>query len=163
MTAGKMDWKQKLIVEWTNNPQRQHLANAAIRDLEDAIQRLAGMGCVLHVEEGPAPPLLEWPRLVFHIRQGQREVRCQADLDELGEDWYGSMEEARQAAGMAKQWQRGGVFTKSVPAPIGASTSEFVPPAPSPPVEPVRSRRSRVNGLQPAKYPVPALVMPGTH
>jgi hypothetical protein len=156
-----MDWRQKLIAEAAPSAQRQHLATAAIHDLDDALQRLAVLGCVMHIEEGPAPKEpQEWPKLVFHIRQGQREVRCQADLDELGEDWYPSMEEARQAAGMAKQWQRGGVFTKSLPAPLSLVPSAA--PKPPPPVEP-SSRRRRLNGATPARYPVPAVIMPGTN
>jgi hypothetical protein len=47
---------------------------------------------------------------------GARSVNCQADLDELGPDWYPTMEEARQAAGLTKQYQRGGIFEKALPS-----------------------------------------------
>jgi hypothetical protein len=52
---------------------------------------------------------------MFHIYQGARVVNCQEDLDDLGDDWYPTMDEARHAAGVTKQMQRGGIFTKSLP------------------------------------------------
>jgi hypothetical protein len=156
-----LNWRQRLLAEWPHDPQRHHRAQAAVKELDLALQTLMSMGFPLHIEEGPPPTIpLEWPKMVFHIRAGSKQVNCQADLEELGPDWYPSMEDARQAAGMAKQWQRGGIFSKSLPAPIGLVPD--TPPAALPPETRTQSRRARLNGTQKANYPLP-VVMPGTH
>jgi len=113
-----LDWRQRLLAEWPNNLQKHYLAQAAVRELDKALEVLATLGFLLHIEEGAAETVPQWPRMVFHIRAGSREVTCQADLDELGPDWYPSMEEARHAAGMTKQMQRGGVFDRALPSQI---------------------------------------------
>ena len=90
---------------------------SALRAVEEALAQLASMGHPLHVEEGycpPPPP--EWPQVWFHIFQGAKDFHCQEDVDEAGPDWYPTMEEARHAAGVTKQNQRGGIFTKTLPA-----------------------------------------------
>lgn len=152
-----IDWRQKVLAEYCNHTQKNFLAQAAIKELEEALQKLACMGFHLHVEEGPAPPTQEWPRFVFHIRQGARECGCEAEFKELGPDWHYTMEAARHAAGEAKQWQRGGVFTKSLPAPIS------IVPEPPKMLQEEESRENKVARLRPARYQVPAIVidMPG--
>lgn len=112
-----MNWRDRILADWPNDPQRAAKAQGALRDLEAAIAALASMGHALHVEEGHQPlPTPSFPRKVFHIRAGEREVRCQADLDELGPDWHNTMEEARHDAGLIKQYQRGGIFDRNLPA-----------------------------------------------
>ena len=111
-----MNWRQRIIVDWPNDPQRAHKAKEALRVLEECLLTLSGLGHPLHVEEGYlAPPKPEWPKPMFHIYQGARVFNCQADLDEAGEDWYPTMEDARFAAGLTKQNQRGGIFAKALP------------------------------------------------
>ncbi len=154
----ELSWRERLRKEYSGRPQLMHRVEDAVRQLETAIQVLASLGCPLRVEEGFVAKEPEFPKVMFHIRQGSKIVRCKADVEELGPDWHGSMEEARQAAGMAKQWQRGGIFDKSLPAPIG--TYNVVPIRPEP-AEP-QSRLARINALSPPKYGLPAVMMPGT-
>jgi hypothetical protein len=112
-----MNWRQRIIVDWPNEPQKSFKARQALQQIEDGLATLAGMGHPLHVEEGyTPPPLPEYPKVVFHILQGQRVVNCQADFEELGDDWYPTMEEARHAAGVTKQNQRGGIFARALPS-----------------------------------------------
>lgn len=154
-----MDWRQRVLAEYFNHTQKYHLAQMAIKELEESLQKLRCMGFPLHVEEGPPPPTKEWPRFVFHIRQGARECSCEAEFKELGPDWFYTIEEARYAAGEAKQWQRGGVFSKSLPAPINLFEAPKVPEKEIP----QESRENKVARLRPARYQLPAIVidMPG--
>jgi hypothetical protein len=88
----------------------------ALRAVEEGLLQLASMGHPLHLEEGyTPPPKPEWPQVWFHIFQGAKDFHCQADVDEAGPDWYPTMEEARHAAGVTKQNQRGGIFTRTLP------------------------------------------------
>jgi hypothetical protein len=97
-----------------------------LADLDRTLGDLAGMGHPLHVEEGyVAPPPPGWPRAMFHLYAPARVVHCQADLDELGPDWYPTMEEARHAAGMAKQMQRGGIFDRALPSMLTQTPQEL--------------------------------------
>ena|SRR3974390_339278 len=112
-----MNWRQRIIVDWPDDLQRRHKAMSALRAVEEGLLQLASMGHPLHLEEGycpPPPP--EWPQVWFHIFQGAKDFHCQTDVDEAGPDWYTTMEEARHAAGVTKQNQRGGIFTKTLPA-----------------------------------------------
>lgn len=112
-----MNWRDRILADWPNDPQRAYKAQAALRSAEDALQTLASLGHPLHIREGSAPALVaEWPRMVFHLRAGERTVNCQAELEELGPDWFPTMEEARHSAGLIKQYQRGGIFDKNLPA-----------------------------------------------
>jgi len=112
-----MNWRQRIVVDWPNEPQKAHRAREALRAIEEGLAVLAGLGHPLHVEEGyTPPPLPEFPKVVFHIHQGSRAVNCQADLEELGDDWYPTMDEAKHAAGVTKQNQRGGIFARALPS-----------------------------------------------
>src|SRR5215471_2029594 len=111
------NWRQRVVADWPYDLQERHKALDALKSLEDALEVLQGLGHPLHVEEGyrpPPPP--EWPQVWFHLYQGGRSFSCQADLDEAGPDWYPTMEDARHAAGVTKQNQRGGIFTRSLPS-----------------------------------------------
>jgi hypothetical protein len=63
---------------------------------------------------------------MFHLYQGGKVFGCQADIDEAGEDWYETMDAARHAAGVTKQNQRGGIFTKSLPTMLSRTPEEIV-------------------------------------
>lgn len=116
---GRVNWRQRIITDWPNDPQRAHKAQAALKQIEESLATLASLGHPLHVEEGyTPPPPPEFPKVMFHLYQGSKVFACQADVDEAGEDWYSTMEDARHAAGVIKQNQRGGIFTKSLPAII---------------------------------------------
>lgn len=106
-----MNWREKIIVDYPNDLQKHHKARTALADLDRVLLELAGLGHPLHVEEGYVPPPpAGWPKAVFNLHAGARIVRDQFELEELGEDWFPTMEEARHDAGLRKQYQRGGIF-----------------------------------------------------
>jgi len=106
-----MNWREKIIVDFPNDLQKNHKARTALADLDRVLLELAGLGHPLHVEEGYVPPPPSgWPKAVFHLHAGARIVRDQFELEELGPDWYPTMEDARHAAGQRKQYERGGIF-----------------------------------------------------
>lgn len=112
-----MNWRQRILKDFPHELQKAHKAQTALRQVEEALVVLNSLGHPLHVEEGyQPPPQPEWPQVWFHLYQGGKAFACQADVEEAGEDWYPTMEEARYAAGVTKQNQRGGIFTKTLPA-----------------------------------------------
>jgi hypothetical protein len=120
-----MNWRQRIIVDWPDEPQKSFRAREALRQIEDGLATLAGLGHPLHVEEGyTPPPAPEWPKAMFHVLRGSRVVSCQADLEELGDDWYPTMDEAKYAAGVTKQNQRGGIFQRALPSIFKKSSEE---------------------------------------
>ena len=122
-----MNWRQRIIKDWPNHLQNQHKCLTALRQIEEALVVLNGLGHPLHVEEGyTPPPKPEWPQVYFHLYQGGRAFACEADLEEAGPDWYPTMEEARHAAGVTKQNQRGGIFTRTLPAVPIQNTLEAI-------------------------------------
>lgn len=153
-----MDWRKRASTEYPNDLQKQHRIKVALAQLDEGVGTLMGLGIPVHVAEGPPPlPVPDWPKKVFHIRQGERLVACQAELDELGEHWYSTLEEARHAAGMTRQMQRGGIFTKDLPAPLGLIPQAPVQPKDaSAPTEGQRLRsevRRRSNGANLVEMP----------
>jgi hypothetical protein len=112
-----MNWRQRIIKDFPNELQKAHKVQTALRVIEENLALLASLGHPLHVEEGyQAPPPPEWPQVFFHLYAGAKDFHCQVDVDEAGPDWYPTMEEARYAAGVTKQNQRGGIFTRTLPA-----------------------------------------------
>jgi len=111
-----MNWRDKIVTDWPNDLQKAHRCRTALQDLERALLDLAGLGHPLHVEEGYLPPPPPgWPRAMFHLTEPARSIHCQGDLDELGDGWYPTMEEARNAKGLQKQYERGGIFNRALP------------------------------------------------
>lgn len=122
-----MNWRQRIIADWPNDPQRARRCQDALRQVEEGLLLLASLGHPLHVEEGYSPPPKpEFPKVMFHLYQGGRSFACQADIDEAGPDWFPTMDDARQAAGLIKQYQRGGVFAKSLPVIPHRTTEEEI-------------------------------------
>ena len=154
-----LHWKQRLLAEYAANIQRHTRGQQAVHQLEEALQVLSSLGFPLHVEEGPelVEPQ-EYPKVVFHLRAGTRIVECAAELKELGPDWYSSMEEARHQAGVAKQYQRGGIFSKSLPAPLNIADM-LQPRKPAEVEKPKESARVvELKRRAAVKYQVPALI-----
>src|SRR5262245_20889367 len=121
-----MNWREKIITDYPDDLQKAYRAQSLLSDLDRVLRDFAGMGHPLHVEEGyQPPPPPGWPRAVFHLYQGARAVNCQADLDELGDDWYPTMEQARYAAGYAKQMQRGGIFDRAMPTTLSQTPQQI--------------------------------------
>jgi hypothetical protein len=157
--GGEVNWRQKIQVAYPDKPQNSVRCQMALRELDSALQSLASLGFPLHIVEGPLPvELPEWPKVVFHWKQGSREVFCQGDLDDLGADWHPTLEAAQYAAGMRKQMERGGIFSENLPA-----TTDLVQYDEDKVVAMSAGRRIRAErrALPAANYPVPALVMPG--
>lgn len=122
-----MNWRQRIVTDWPNDPQRAHKCQTALKVIEEGLATLASLGHPLHVEEGyTPPPPPDWPRAMFHLYQGGKVFACQADVDEAGPDWYSTMEEARHAAGVTKQNQRGGIFTRSLPTMLIRTSEERI-------------------------------------
>jgi hypothetical protein len=125
MRGKVVNWRQRIVTDWPNDPQRAHKAKAALAQIEDGLLQLASLGHPLHVEEGyTPPPAPEFPKVMFHLYQGSKVFACQADVEEAGDDWYSTMEDARHAAGVTKQNQRGGIFTRSLPAMLWRTSEE---------------------------------------
>jgi hypothetical protein len=98
---------------------QQHEVDLALREVEQAMAVLVRLGKPVHLRPGHAPPgIWEWPRTVYSVFAPQgREVSCQAELDELGSDWFPSLEEAQHEHGMRVQFAgRGGVGANTLPA-----------------------------------------------
>lgn len=122
----KMNWRDRIVVDWPNDLQKAHRCRQALLDLERSLLELSGLGHPLHVEEGYRPPPPPgWPKAMFHLLAGSRVAYCQADLDELGPDWYPTMDEARHAAGLIKQYQRGGIFNRTLPTNLSQTPQEI--------------------------------------
>lgn len=123
-----MNWREKIITAWPDDLQKAHRARVALADLDRILGELTALGHPLHVEEGYVPPPPPgWPKAVFHLHAGARIVRDEHELEELGEDWYPTMEEARHAAGLRKQYQRGGIFNpRSMPTLLTQTPQEIM-------------------------------------
>lgn len=108
-----MNWsalRAKFDSLYVLDPQRAMKASNAVRALEAAIGELLSMGHLYKVEEGQPDPPLSWPKMVYHVNQPSREVRCQADLDDLGIGWWDTPQEAKLQDALGTQYEgRGGI------------------------------------------------------
>lgn len=89
---------------------------------EEGLRQLAGLGLQLHLAEGPEPTRPEWPKILFHIDAAPngRVVANQWELEDLGSDWYGTLEDAQHQNGRKLQFAgRGGVGIRNVPVISG--------------------------------------------
>lgn len=120
-----MNWREKITTDWPNDLQKAHKCRQALIDLDRALGELAGLGHPLHIEEGyQAPPAPGWPKAMFHISQPPKAIWCQGELDELGDGWFPTMEEARTAHGLVKQYERGGIFSRALPSMLHQTPQE---------------------------------------
>lgn len=121
-----MNWREKIIIDWPNDLQKAHRCRTALQDLERCLLELAGLGHPLHIEEGyRSPPPPGWPKAMFHLTEPAKVIHCQGDLDELGDGWYPTMEQARHEAGLTKQYQRGGIFNRALPQMLTQTPQEI--------------------------------------
>lgn len=121
-----MNWREKIVTDWPNDLQKAHRCRTALQDLDRVLLELAGLGHPLHVEEGyQSPPSQGWPRAMFHLTEPAKAIWCQGELDELGDGWYPTMEEARHAHGMKKQFERGGIFSRDLPQMLSQTPQEI--------------------------------------
>jgi hypothetical protein len=109
-------------------PQVQRVIEHALADVWGALSRLSSLGHHYHLEEGPAPQVREWPRVMYHLeacRDG-RVVNSHWDYEELGPGWYSSLAEAKYRAGLEAQFAgRGGVRVPNLPMVITVDESDF--------------------------------------
>jgi hypothetical protein len=99
------------------------LLQVALSQVDEGLAGLARLGHQMHLEEGPPPPLEEWPRVFFHLNFPQgRLVRSRWELADLGEGWYPTLEQAQHQDGVAVQMAgRGGVGNRNLPVVIKQS------------------------------------------
>jgi hypothetical protein len=62
---------------------------------------------------------------MFHLTEAPKAIYCQGELDELGDGWYPTMEEARLAMGLKKQYERGGIFQRDLPSMLTQTPQEI--------------------------------------
>lgn len=121
-----MDWpafRASLFAEYHEEPQKTAKIDHALRLCREGLELLASLGHQAHLRLGPAPPA-GWPRKMFHLKAAPRghQVFCQEDIELLGEGWFPTLDEAKHAAGMERQFRRGGILPKrGLPAPSLAS------------------------------------------
>lgn len=106
------DLRTQLAAIHHGTPQVQVRIDQALRDIEQQLQALAGLGHQFHLEPGPPVELPEWPKTVFHVTSAPngRVVRDLGELLELGPGWFSTLEAAQHADGIETQFAgRGGV------------------------------------------------------
>lgn len=83
--------------------------DTALRQIEDSLAVLSRSGHHFHLEEGHLPHQ-EYPKYVYHYTRGQKLVRSEWELRDLGPGWFPSMRDAEYAEGIDIQFAgRGGV------------------------------------------------------
>lgn len=121
-----MNWREKIITAWPNDLQKSHRCRQALFDLDRVLLELSGLGHPLHVEEGyQPPPAPGWPKAMFHLTEPPKAIWCQGDLEELGDGWFPTMEEARMDHGLKKQYERGGIFSRALPQMLSQTPQEI--------------------------------------
>lgn len=105
--------------------------DGALRQLEEALGVLSRSGHHFHLAFGHEAHS-EFPKTMYHFWKGQRLVRSEADLKELGWGWYPSLRDAEYAEGRDVQFAgRGGVRRRNLPSELNGQHAEFVPVGPS--------------------------------
>lgn len=126
-----MNWQvisDHLAAQHGSDHQKIYKVEHAIRALRESLDMLSSLGHPFHLEEGPAPPTAEWPKVMFHenCHSGQI-IQCEEDLAELGDGWRSTLAEARFAHGLRQQFKgRGGVKLRDVPALVVGQQIEGV-------------------------------------
>ncbi len=81
-----------------SSPQDAKLVEVALREVEDALVRLARLGHLFHLAEGEGDEPEEWPKVVWHADGRSWEAYDPGHLAELGEGWHETLAEAKQVA-----------------------------------------------------------------
>ena len=110
----------KLLALHPDKPQEGQHVLAALREINLGIAQLGKLGHVYHLAAGPCPDEIAnaWgPRVYWHADGRYHECWHPRDLEELGEGWAETLEEAKRLQGMAQQFAgRGGVRSGNLPA-----------------------------------------------
>jgi hypothetical protein len=121
--------RTSLIVQHHHQPQVVRVIEHSIRELEEALGRLAAVGHLFHLAEGPQPPADEWPRVMFHVDSAPngRVVNSEWDFRDLGgeaEGWHTTLAGAQHADGVKTQFAgRGGVGVRSLPVRVNGGAA----------------------------------------
>ncbi len=97
-------------------PQQTALIDHALAQVRSGLEQLSAMGHHFHLVEGATGTVAEWPRTVFHLEKAPLGFLCLCEQDfedVLGGEasgWFNTLDEAKHASGMDKQFTRGGVF-----------------------------------------------------
>jgi hypothetical protein len=90
----------------------------ALAAIDDGLNVLSRLGHPYHLVAGPSPVEDEWPKVMFHVEAAPngRIVNSLYDAQELGPEWFYTLQEAQHAEGIRAQFAgRGGVGSRSVP------------------------------------------------
>ncbi len=108
--------RNQLAGAHVSSPQDAKLVEVALREVEDALVRLARLGHLFHLAEGEGDEPEEWPKVVWHADGRSWEAYDPGHLAELGEGWHETLAEARQQAGLRAQFiGRGGRRMTALP------------------------------------------------
>lgn len=117
-----LDWKRLAIqfsVGHEYDVQYVRRVELNCRMLDEALDGLARLGHVYHIEPGVGKPLPDFPKMKYHVDAAPngRLVKNEWEEKELGDDWYDSVEESQHQYGREQQYRgRGGVTVKGLPA-----------------------------------------------
>lgn len=132
-----MNWtrlRNSLVNQYHEKPQVVASIDLGLRQVREGLELLARLGHLFYLAPGSVSEsnllALEFPRLVYHLDSAPRGylVRCQSDLELLGEGWFDTLDEAKHADGMGEQFKRGGVFPKSGLPAIAQDDSSSLSP-----------------------------------
>jgi hypothetical protein len=116
-----MNWDElrgQLAVRFVDDQQRAYRAGHALTAIQHGLEMLSTMGVHFHLADGTGEAPY-WPRTFYSEAEPTgRVITCQADLDDLGVAWYDHPNKVEQARGLRFQFQRGGVFARTLPAVV---------------------------------------------
>ena len=78
-----MDWaalREELAAKYADNPQKAMKADLALLAAEAAIDLLASMGHRFDLVPAVPASLEEWPKMIYHDREGQRVIAKPEDM-----------------------------------------------------------------------------------
>ncbi len=100
-----------------DNPSLALKLDSAMREIEQAMGVLSAAGHHFHLGLGHSPHV-EYPKYVYHYVKGQKLVRSEWELKDLGPGWFPSLRDAQYAEGLDVQFAgRGGVRRRQLPLP----------------------------------------------
>ena len=125
------DLRSRIEFEHRGDPSAQLRLDSALRQIAEDLATLSRYGHHFHLAEGHTPHE-EFPKTMYHFWKGQRLVRSEWELRELGWGWYNSAKDAEYAEGRDIQFAgRGGVRRRNLPAEINGQRAEFIAVGPS--------------------------------
>lgn len=121
------NFRRQLVNAHHTSPRDVRRIDLAVTELSGALDTLASMGHLFHLEEGPEVPRDEWPKLMFHGSDSPngRLVYSELEARSLGYGWHEDPAAAQELRGVATQFAgRGGVTRMALPAAQFAPLTE---------------------------------------